>query len=100
MGKQLVQFATQAAADAYLSNLKANLKTVAGDSAVSVVIDDRTLDQAKVERKLVIQQAAAAAVNQFGDDYLTPDQIQAKVTAAFAAIDAATTNDAVDAVNF
>jgi hypothetical protein len=97
MGKQTLNFADQAAADAWLANFRANLKTVAGDSAVSVVIDDRTLDQAKVERKAAMLLAAQSAWSSFSDTY---DAIKSRLDTANAAIDAATTNDAVDAVNF
>jgi hypothetical protein len=97
LGKKRIQFPDADQAQAYITNLKTGVETVAGETTAYAVIDDRTLDEARAERVAYIQQQAKALQDTYTQTY---DQVQARAATAFTAIAAAATNDAVDAVAF
>jgi hypothetical protein len=96
-GKKKIQFTSVEDAQAYIANLKTGVETVEGETTAFAVVDDRTLAEAKSERRAYVQAEAKALLDTFTCTY---DEVQARAGNALAAIDAAQSNAEVDAVMF
>jgi vacuolar-type H+-ATPase subunit F/Vma7 len=104
-GKLRMQFPTVEQAEAYLAELKTSVETVEGETTSFVVIDDRSLQEAKDARITAVQTEAKALLvtiplSNAEDAMSAYEAIQARFNTAQAAIEAAETNAAVDAVVF